>query len=391
MCNQKLNAGIRALALMGLGAALTVLGTTWSQGQTARNPNTVYSTYAPVDGKGGEEVSGPYEVVKDWPQPATPGWTINAEGIYVDSPDRIIAVGRGTLKSPWTTFWGPAAFRNLGAAVRPEDQKQQRMIVVYDRNGKVVESWDQWASLLPDVQQVQANPYDPEHHIWIATDESLVELTRDGKKHVKTIDVKDVPQPAGQKPRFVVEHFAWASNGDLYAAGGYSVTRFSKDGKFLSIFGKPGNGPGEFGIVDEGLHGNGIHGIVIDSNRNRLYVNDRVNSRIGVFDLNGKFLDQWPNIPGPYCVRLTADGRYLWVSDGYTQKIMKYDALTGKLVPGSTWGTMGIAPGSIWGFHYFTTDSAGNLYVGEDMAYRIQKFVPRKDGNPVQLIGALMQ
>jgi len=177
----------------------------------------------------------------------------------------------------------------------------------------------------------------------------------------------------------------------IWAAGGHRVVSFSKDGKFVSAFGKAGTGPGEFGIVGEGLHGNGIHGIVIDSNRNRMYVVDRVNSRIDIFDLSGKFLDQWPNIVGAYGIRLTADGRYAWVNDGYTQKVMKYDALTGKLVPGSTWGTMGIAPGAIWGFHFFTTDSEGNLYVGEDMAYRIQKFVPRKDGNPVQVIGALMQ
>jgi len=45
----------------------------------------------------------------------------------------------------------------------------------------------------------------------------------------------------------------------------------------------------------------------------------------------------------------------------------------------------------VWGFHFFTTDTEGNLYVGEDMAFRIQKFVPRKDGNPVQIIGPLMQ
>ena len=122
-----------------------------------------------------------------------------------------------------------------------------------------------------------------------------------------------------------------------------------------------------------------------------MYVVDRVNSRIDVFDLSGKFLDQWPNIVGAYGIRLTADGRYAWVNDGYTQKVMKYDALTGKLVPGSTWGTMGIAPGSIWGFHFLTTDSEGSLYVGEDMAFRIQKFVPRKDGNPIQIIGPLMQ
>ena len=414
MYGWKLNSTARALSLVCLGMAVGGVGA-WSRGPAVaagpeqarnqapaqaqpappqnrppQNPNTVYSNYEPVNGKGGEEVSGPYQVVKGWPQPVTEGWTINAETMYAESPDRIIAVGRGTRKSPWTTFWGPGAFRGLGRAVPPEEQKTQRMIVVYNRAGKVVESWDHVSPLLVDVQLIKANPYDPEHHLWIATDESLVELTHDGK-HVKTLDVKDIPPSETQNGKFVVEFFDFASNGDLWAAGGNRMVRFSKDGKFVSAFGKPGNGPGEFGIVGEGLHGNGIHGVVIDSKRNRMYIVDRVNSRIDVFDLNGKFLDQWPNIPGPYGLRLTADGQYAWVNDGYTQKVMKYEALTGKLVPGSTWGTMGIAPGAIWGFHHFTTDSEGSLYVGEDMAYRIQKFVPRKDGNPVQLIGPLMQ
>jgi len=411
MHGPKLNSTAKALSLVCLGMALGGVGA-WSRGpaeaagpekappqaqptppqnRPPQNPNTVYTNYEPVNGKGGEEVSGPYQVVKGWPQPVTEGWTINAETMYAESPDRIIAVGRGTHKSPWTTLWGPAAFRGLGKAIPPEEQKTQRMIVVYNRAGKVIESWDQWSPLLVDVQLIQENPYDPEHHIWIATDESLVELTRDGKTHVKTLDVKDIPPSETQHGNFVVEFFAFASNGDLWAAGGNRMVRFSKDGKFVSAFGKPGNAPGEFGIVGEGLHGNGIHGVVIDANRNRMYIVDRVNSRIDVFDLNGKFLDQWPNIVGAYGIRLTADGQYAWVNDGYTQKVMKYEALTGKLVPGSTWGTMGIAPGAIWGFHFFTTDSEGSLYVGEDMAYRIQKFVPRKDGNPVQLIGSLMQ
>lgn len=411
MSGQKRQSPITVALALGLGLALGTLGT-WAlgpareaaaaglgqgqvpalpQGALASNTNVISSAYEPVDGKGGEEVSGPYQVVQGWPQPVVEGWTINAETMYAESPDRIIAVGRGTRKTPWTTFWGPAAIRNLGKPIPPAENKQQRMIVVYNRQGKVVESWDQWSPLLIDVQLVQENPYDPEHHVWIATDESLVELTRDGKTHVKTLDVKDIPAAQTQDGKFVVEFFAFTPNGDLWAAGGHRVVRFNKDGKFVSAFGKAGTGPGEFGIVGEGIHGNGIHGIVIDSNRNRMYIVDRVNSRIDVFDTSGKFLDQWPNIVGAYNMRLTADGRFAWVNDGYTQKVMKYDALTGKLVPGSTWGTMGIAPGAIWGFHFFTTDSEGSLYVGEDMAYRIQKFVPRKDGNPVQLIGALMQ
>ena len=132
-----------------------------SPGALASNTNVLSSAYEPVDGKGGEEISGPYQVVKSWPQPVTEGWTINAETMYAESADRIIAVGRGTRKSPWTTFWGPAAFRNLGKPIPPAEQKQQRMIVVYNRQGKVVESWDQWSPLLVDVQLVEENPTIP--------------------------------------------------------------------------------------------------------------------------------------------------------------------------------------------------------------------------------------
>ena len=356
------------------------------------NPNVRSGTWTAVNGKGGQEISGPYEVVKTWPQQAvTDGWTINAEGIFIQSPDRIISVGRGTRKWAWPNFWGPGVFRALGPELKPEEQKRGSMIVVYDRNGNVIENWSQWAPILPDVQQVQANPYDPQGHIWIATGRGVVQLTRDGKQHVNTIDAADVPQADPQKPYFVVEHFAWAANGDLYTAGGYQVNRFSKDGKYLATIGKPGGGPGEFGVAGQGLAGAGIHGVVIDSNRNRMYVADRVNSRIQVFDLSGKLLDVWPNMAGPYAIRLTSDGRFLWMGDGYTMKFQKYDAMTGRLVPGSTWGTMGVAPGTFWGIHAFTTDADGNLFVGEDLAFRIQKFTPRKDGNPEQLIGPLME
>jgi hypothetical protein len=253
---------LKVLLFTVLGAALIVAGTWFldrpleagaAAGQEAQavheppsrevNPSTVKDVYAPVDGKGGEEVSGPYEVVMGWPHPVTEGWSINAETMHAESPDRIIAVGRGFHKNAWPSYWGPAAFRGLGRMLASEDQKREHMMVIYDRSGKMTESWDQWIPILPDVQLVEENPYDPEHHIWIATDVSLVELTHDGKTHVKTIDAKDVPQADPQHPRFVVEHFAWASNGNLYASGGYQITRFSKDGKYLSSFGKPGKGP----------------------------------------------------------------------------------------------------------------------------------------------------
>jgi len=81
-----------------------------------------------------------------------------------------------------------------------------------------------------------------------------------------------------------------------------------------------------------------------------------------------EYLDAWPNLPGPYCVRLTRDGRFLWVADGYAQKIGKYDL----------------------GIPLVHDRYRRQSVYREDMAYRIQKFVPRKDGNPIQLIGSLM-
>src|ERR1700741_1937804 len=148
MSKQTRHSGMSVTVALGLGLALGALGT-WSLGAAravaaaglqqgepaalppgalASNTNVLSSAYAPVDGKGGEEVSGPYQVVKGWPQPVVDGWTINAETMYAESPDRIIAVGRGTRKSPWTTFGGPAGFRNRGKPIPPAEQKQQRMI-----------------------------------------------------------------------------------------------------------------------------------------------------------------------------------------------------------------------------------------------------------------------
>ena len=90
------------------------------------------------------------------------------------------------------------------------------------------------------------------------------------------------------------------------------VVKFDKDGKFLKAWGTKGSGPGQFNLV---------HSIDIDKNR-RLYVADRDNSRIQIFDRNGNFLDQWPNILQPYHIMISAD-QYAWVVDGTTNRIFQ--------------------------------------------------------------------
>ena len=129
---------------------------------------------------------------------------------------------------------------------------------------------------------------------------------------------------------------------------------------------------------------NTVHGIAIDNQR-RLYINDRSNRRIQIFDENGKFLNQWYLGDGPtatYHIVMTAD-QHLWMSDGHGNfKFYKYD-LNGKLL--YTWGTMTPEAGGLWGTHQFGVDQEGNLYTAEVWGGRPQKFVPRK-GAPADLL-----
>jgi len=170
---------------------------------------------------------------------------------------------------------------------------------------------------------------------------------------------------------------AWLPDGTFFVTDGYVNTRvvkFDKDGKFLMTWGTKGNGPGQFNLP---------HAIDIDRNR-RLYVSDRSNSRIQIFDEHGKFIEQWPNIRQAYHLMISAD-QHLWVADGVTNKFLKYD-LKGKLL--YSWGTWGIFPGAFWGVHQFSVDAAGNLYAAETFGGRTQKFRPKPGADPSTLFGA---
>jgi hypothetical protein len=74
----------------------------------------------------------------------------------------------------------------------------------------------------------------------------------------------------------------------------------------------------------------------------------------------------------------------LWVSDGETHKMLKYD-LNGKFLYG--WGTFGPMPGRLNGVHQFSVDQENNLYVAEVFNGRAQKFRPRKGADPAKLTG----
>lgn len=359
-----------------------------------------YRPLGPVDGKGGMNISGPYEPVPGWPRPLHPGaWrTGSGRGVIALSPDRVVVTYGGEIPAyADESVWGVDVFRDLrftevNARLLPR-HRHCHEIVTYDGEGAAVVSWEGWLDALHEndvrngrppksghINRIRRDPYD-RGHIWVAGmgDTGIFRFREDGSELVQKIDARNVPEHL--HPYVYVQDIAFLPSGELVVGHLHHLMWLSRKGDFIAAVGGQGRGPGEF---------DGIHDVQVHPATQDLYVNDRVNGRIQVLDRRGRFLDEWRGMQGVYAIRITADGRHLWAANGFAHKFLKYD-MDGRLIREATWGTFGIAPGAIWGPHWFETDDAGTLYVAEDYSGRVQKLRPMADAvpNDPQLIGPL--
>jgi sugar lactone lactonase YvrE len=96
-------------------------------------------------------------------------------------------------------------------------------------------------------------------------------------------------------------------NGDVFVADGHDensnarIVKFAKDGTFIKSWGKRGSAAGEFDTP---------HGLALDS-RGRLFVADRGNNRIQIFDQEGKFLEEWKQFSRPSGIYIRNDVLYV--------------------------------------------------------------------------------
>ena len=143
------------------------------------------------------------------------------------------------------------------------------------------------------------------------------------------------------------------------------VHRFSSEGELKRSWGSgewheydfaisghdppPGTGPGEFKLP---------HGISVDKN-DRVYIMDRENNRIQVFDENGEYLYEW-SIPGPNQAFIDENDVMHSVSNGQVY----LSRLDGELI--GSWCERGPEPWQFTGGpHGLWIDSHGDLYVGQ--------------------------
>ncbi len=157
---------------------------------------------------------------------------------------------------------------------------------------------------------------------------------------------------------------AFDNAGNIYVSDGYGnsrVVKFDKNGKFLTTWGTKGKGPGQFDLP---------HAIVVDG-RGRVYVADRQNSRIQIFDGNGNYQTEWKHLGQPWGLVLAHDGT-LFVADGQANRVVKTD-LNGNVL--GTFGGPGKGLGEFLFAHAIAIGTQDEVYVSEILNWRVQKFV----------------
>ncbi len=194
-----------------------------------------------------------------------------------------------------------------------------------------------------------------------------------------------------------VTDVTWDSAGNTYISDGYinsRVAKVDKDGNWIKSWGEPGNQPGQL---------NTPHSIAADA-QNNIYVADRGNGRIQVFDTEGNFLreiridvpfssDTRPVIgnkpalgvqgtfaPGsPWAICITPPpNQVLYASDAYPGRIYKL-SLEGKVL-----GVLGQSGRQLKQFgwvHEIACPSENELYVGELLNWRVQKLILKPGGS----------
>ena len=233
-------------------------------------------------------------------------------------------------------------------------------IIVFDKNGKFLRGFGEGA-----VRESHGLRLDKSGNIWATclTNHTVTKFSPEGKP-VLTLGEPGKP---GDDPR----HFnkptdiAFAPNGDVFVSDGYGnsrVVKFNAAGKFLLTWGAAGDRKGQFDTP---------HNLRLDS-KGRVFVNDRENKRIQVFDQSGKLLHQFGGLT-PYGLFITPDDR-LFVSDGIANKVLVFTTDGGKL---AEFGTLGSEPGNFILPHGITVGADGAIFVTEINGRRVQKFVPR--------------
>jgi len=185
-------------------------------------------------------------------------------------------------------------------------------IFKFDPSGRMLKSWGVGAFVFPHGLYV-----DRQGHVWVSDAQG-----RDGRGHqvieydangtvLMTIGTAGVAGDGAEGRLREPTDVVTTASGDIFITEGHAIggpvnriSKWSHDGKFVKAWGRTGSAPGELNVP---------HTIAVDS-RGRLFVGDRANNRIQIFDQNGTFLEEWTQFGRPSGIAITADDT-IYVAD----------------------------------------------------------------------------
>lgn len=159
-----------------------------------------------------------------------------------------------------------------------------------------------------------------------------------------------------------------APNGDIFVADGHGgdsnsrIVKYSSDGTFLKSWGSAGKGSGEFGAP---------HTIAMDS-RGLIFVGDRGNKLIQIFDQGGAFLKQWSGLGDPSGIHIDAND-IIYVTDSTSRSITSRGIRIAATIDGEV---INFIPDidQTASQEGVVVDSAGNIYGSSTRSMSLQKY-----------------
>lgn len=292
-----------------------------------------------------------YDVEATWPQKPDHFTWAQMPGVTVDSQDHIYIFTRSD----------PA-------------------VQVYTIDGTLLRAWN-----VEDANGAHFIRIGPSGNVWAANIRShtIRKYSPSGKL---LLTIGEPGQAGADRNHFdKPTDMAILPSGDIFVSDGYGnqrVVHFDANGKYLNQWGQAGAEPGQFALP---------HSIVADS-RGRLYVADRENARIQVFDTKGKLLAVWDNIITPWGLWISEDDA-IWVCGSSARKqegmdewevLPPPDQVVLKLnrkgevlmrVPLTMTTAPPGKPGELNWVHGIAFDSKSNLYLTDIQGHQAQKFV----------------
>jgi DNA-binding beta-propeller fold protein YncE len=234
----------------------------------------------------------------------------------------------------------------------------------FDAEGKFVRSWGQDDYVRPHGMRL-----DPDGNIW-TTDVNGHTVRKMNLAGEVLLTLGKPGQPGEPEDGLLFEPTDLTINadGEIFVLVGHGrgtpqLLKYDRHGDFIKKWGGLGTGPGEFDTP---------HSIVVDQ-EGLIYVADRQNRRIQIFDDEGGYIKEWAYKGLPCGLHFTADYQLYMVS-GFAGEILKLDeagkaiAATGE--PGKRLGEFGEA-------HYMTISRNGDIYVADTVKPDLHKFIQR--------------